>query len=197
MDRAEASIKALSKNVVITPKSNEEFQHIESQFLNFSPLVRRGGNMETQRGGEEAFQIGKTKFDELIFMPRETPIAIMEAVQKMFEFDAAPLGYGSKMMEQKKERINAGENFAHQKVVSNARTSLITKLNMVFDQMRERFGKEVIPEDLKIVPTNQAFAQGLPEYQHGGSFSQPFNKFNNFNRWNNKGKFMEDDKGND
>lgn len=40
--------------------------------------------------------------------------------------------------------------------------------------MRKKFGEKVVPPDLKIVPTNQAFAQGLPVQHPGGTFGDKF-----------------------
>lgn len=183
MQRFKASVEFLSKNVVLTPRNNADLESIRKQFENNECFIKREGNQGF--GDDDNHQMGKTKFEELIFMPRETPMAILEGVQRAFELNAAHLGFAGRLSEQKKERINAGENFPHQKVVSNVRTYLISTLNYLFDQMRIKFGSKVIPEDLKIVPTNQAFAQGLPEYQNGGTFGNGFdNNFNGFNKFN-------------
>lgn len=132
--------------------------------------------------------MGKTKFEEVIFMPRETPMTILECINRRFELNAAQMGYAPAIPQQKKERINSGENFPHQKLVSNVTTELLRQLNYVFDRMRFAFPEGVIPYDLKIVRANQAEAQGLPHIQQGGTFNnfgKPFGSFGNhsFNKF--------------
>lgn len=144
--------------------------------------------------------MGKTKFEEVIFMPRETPMVILECVNRRFELDAAQMGYAPAIPQQKKERINSGENFPHQKLVSNITSDLLRQLNYIFDRMRFAFPEGAVPQDIKIVRANQAEAQGLPHLQYGGTFNPAgkqflngqkpfFNKANKFNR--------EDQVGND
>lgn len=58
--------------------------------------------------------------------------------------------------------------------------------------MRFRFGNQVVPDDLKIVPSNQAFAQGLPSQQMGGTFANEFQP-----NYMNKFKQEEEFRGND
>lgn len=50
----------------------------------------------------------------------------------------------------------------------------------------------MVPPDLKIVPSNQAFAQGLPTHQQGGTFASEFQP-----NYMNKFKQEEDFRGND
>lgn len=194
MARYKTSVEALSKNLVLTPKNEADFNSVRSQFSNYDCFIKREGNQNF--GTDTTPQMGKTKFEEIICMPLEAPGKILEGVQRAFELNAQHLGFAGKFAEQKKERINAGENFPHQKVVSNIRTHMLTQLNSVFDEMRKKFGSEVIPDDLKIVPTNQAFAQGLPEFQQGGTFNNFGNNgFSKWPRWGNN--FKEDFRGND
>lgn len=118
-------------------------------------------------------------------MPRETPTTILECVNRQFELNAAQMGYAPAIPQQKKERINSGENFPHQKLVSNITTELLRQLNYIFDRMRFSFPQGAIPADLKIVRANQAEAQGLPHIQQGGTFNNFGNPFKK-NLYNNK-----------
>lgn len=195
MHRFRAATEALSKNVILTPKTEQEHKSIISQFKNFFCFVKRDGGQIF--GNDSTPQMGKTKFEEVIFMPRETPMVILECVNREFELNAAQMGYAPAIPQQKKERINSGENFPHQKLVSNITTELLRQLNYVFDRMRFAFPEGAIPSDLKIVRANQAEAQGLPHIQHGGTFNnfgKPFGTYGGFNKFN---RFKDDGIGND
>lgn len=186
MARFNAATEALSKNVVATPKTEQEHQNIIRQFKNWLCFIKRDGSQVF--GNESTPQMGKTKFEEVIFMPRETPMVILECINRRFELNAGQMGYAPAIPQQKKERINSGENFPHQKLVSNITTELLRQLNYIFDRMRFAFPEGAVPYDLKIVRANQAEAQGLPHIQQGGTFNnfnRPFNKtpfYSKFNR---------------
>lgn len=198
MQRFAAATEALSKNVVVTPKTEQEQKSIIRQFKNWLCFIKRDGNQVF--GGDSTPQMGKTKFEEIIFMPRETPMVILECVNRKFELDAAQMGYAPAIPQQKKERINSGENFPHQKLVSNITSDLLRQLNYIFDRMRFSFPEGAVPQDIKIVRANQAEAQGLPQLQYGGTFNPAGKPFMNgpkpfFNKAN---KFNKDDQvGND
>lgn len=193
MERFRASVDALSKNVVLTPKTEQEHKSIIKQFKNFCCFVKRDGNQ--MFGNDSTPTMGKTKFEEVIFMPRETPMSILEGIEKDFEADASQLGYAPAIPQQKKERINSGENFPHQKKVANVVTDLLRQLNYFFDRMRFSFPEGAVPFDLKIVRANQAEAQGLPERQFGGTFNKFDPQFDRSgNRWND---FEDKMRGND
>lgn len=195
MQRFSASVEDLSKNVVLTPKTEQEHKSIVKQFKNWRCFIKRDGNQIF--GGDSTPQMGKTKFEEVIFMPRETPMAIFEGISKKFEARAARMGYAPAIPQQKKERINSGENFPHQKLVANITTSLLRELNYFFDRMRFAFPEGAVPFDIKIIRANQAEAQGLPHMQFGGTFNKfdkPFDRFNNrFDKFNKQ----DDMQGND
>lgn len=184
LDRYQIAVKALSKKVILTPKNKEEKEAILHQMDDKSTIVSRSSSSPMGETGETTFTLGKTKVEPLEFMNNDTPARIFEGIQKYFEFMAAHLGFSGEHTEQKKERLTAAENWPKQKTVSNVRTYLINSLNACFDEMRAKFGDKVVPEDLKIVPTNQAFAQGLPVQQQGGTFGNKFGgygyKMNNF-----------------
>lgn len=180
MQRFNAAGEALSKNVVLTPKTEQEHKSIIKQFKNWLCFIKRDGNQ--MFGNDSTPTMGKTKFEEVIFMPRETPMAIWEWFNRRFEADAGQMGYAPAIPQQKKERINSGENFPHQKQVANIVGDLLRELNYFFDRMRFSFPEGAIPFDLKIVRANQAEAQGLPDRQFGGTFNkfdQQFDRYGN------------------
>lgn len=193
LDRYQTAVKALSKKVILTPKNKEEKEAILHQMDDKSTIVCRSSSSPMGETGETTFTLGKTKVEPLEFMNNDTPTRIFEGITKYFEFNAAHLGFSGENTEQKKERLTVAENWPKQKIVSNVRTFLINSLNKCFDEMRYKFGKKVVPDDLKIVPTNQAFAQGLPSQQIGGTF----NKFDSGFKMNNFLKKEEDIRGND
>lgn len=181
LDRYRNSVRALSKKVILTPKDNAEKENILQQMFDKGTIVSRASNqIFNEADGNDKFSIGKTKVEPLEFMNNDTPSRIFEGIMKYFEFNAAHLGFAGEHNEQKKERLTAAENWPKQKTVSNVRTFLINSLNKCFDEMRYKFGDKVVPMDLKIVPSNQAFAQGLPQQQFNGTFNdtwQPNKQF--------------------
>lgn len=193
MQRFDAAGEALSKNVVLTPKTEQEHKSIDKQFKNWRCFIKRDGSQ--MFGNDSTPVMGKTKFEEVIFMPRENPMAIWEWANRRFETDAAQMGYAPAIPQQKKERINSGENFPHQKLVANVVGDLLAQLNYFFDRMRFAFPEGAVPFDLKIVRANQAEAQGLPDRQFGGTF----NKFDGqFDRYGNQHTSFKDKiQGND
>lgn len=170
LERYKQAVKALSKKVILTPKNKEEKEDIIYQMEDKGTIVSRSSSSPFGESGETTFTIGKTKVEPLEFMNNDTPSRILEGIQKYFEFNAAHLGFAGEHTEQKKERLTVAENWPKQKTVSNVRAFLINSLNRCFDEMRFRLGDKVVPEDLKIVPANQAFAQGLPDMTTGGTF---------------------------
>lgn len=202
MDRFNESVKWLSKQAILTPKNQIETANIMKQGNDTTPFIVRNSSAPGSDSSSEISgnPLGKTKFEEIEVMNNDTPMRIFEAVNRYFEINAAHVGFAGKVQEQKKERINAGENFPYQKVVCNVRTHLINSLNLCFDHMREKFGEKVVPPDLKIIPSNQSFAQGLPNQQFGGTFNNMFGEAGGFQEkkfmWD-KSQYIDKRTGND
>lgn len=154
LDRCLASFKAVSKQVITTDFGQEQVNSILEQVENTSTVFRKPATSEDQ--------LEESLYSPLKFMDSNDATSMFGMLYDYIERQASKLGYVLKPANLKKERTNSGENFALNKNIFNFQTHMLRRLNNLIFNMRMKFGDQVIPEDMTVVLSNQAYALGLP-----------------------------------
>lgn len=154
INRALHALKSIPKQTVMENFSTTLQDSILEQMQNQETVFFKPANIEDI--GDETFVEG------MKFVDSNDISNMFGMIYDYVERQAAKLGYVFKAANLKKERVNSGENYANNKTIFNMQTLFLTKLNSCFWSMRKKFPDGVIPEDMKVVLSNQAFALGLP-----------------------------------
>lgn len=154
INRALHALKVIPKQVVMKNFSDQQQESILESLQNHDSVFFKPANQE---------DIGESTFCEpMKFIDSNDVSNMFGLIYDYVERQASKLGYVFKPGNSKKERVNSGENFAMNKTVFNMQTVFLKNLNSCFYAMKRKWGNIVVPEDLTVVLSNQAWALGIP-----------------------------------
>lgn len=153
VNRCLSAYKAISKQIVMSNFNKSQVQGVMDQIDNNRTVFMKPASLE---------EFGEPTFCKpMKFMDSNDVYNMFGMMYDYIERKASQLGYVFKPANLKKERTNSGENFAINKCIFNMQTTMLNSLNSCIFSFQKKFGK-VIPEDLQVVLSNQAWALGNP-----------------------------------